>query len=99
MDKRCEIQFAELMLSLRVLSSNRLTTMTLFVSRVVSVITLLAWCAQAQDRARLDAVVQDFASRKQFMGSVLVARGSEVLLSKGYGFANMEWEIPNTPAT
>ena len=32
------------------------------------------------------------------MGSVLVA-GSEVLLSKGYGSANLEWEIPATPST
>jgi CubicO group peptidase (beta-lactamase class C family) len=30
---------------------------------------------------------------------VLVARGGEVLLSKGYGSANLEWSIPNSPAT
>jgi hypothetical protein len=28
------------------------------------------------------------------MCSVLVARGDEVLLSKGYGSANLEWNIP-----
>ena len=33
------------------------------------------------------------------MGSVLVARGDDVLLSKGYGAANLEWDIPNTPDT
>jgi CubicO group peptidase (beta-lactamase class C family) len=33
------------------------------------------------------------------MGSVLLARGGEVLFSKGYGFANAEWEIPNSPST
>jgi len=33
------------------------------------------------------------------MGSMLVARGSEVLLSKGYGSANLEWGIANTPST
>jgi hypothetical protein len=27
------------------------------------------------------------------MGTVLVARGSEILLNKGYGHANLEWEI------
>ena len=31
--------------------------------------------------------------------SVLAARGDEVLLSKGYGSANLEWNIPNSPAT
>lgn len=34
-----------------------------------------------------------------FMGSVLVAHGGEVLLSKGYGMANLEHNIPNTPST
>ena len=33
------------------------------------------------------------------MGTVLVARGDEILLNKGYGQANVEWNIPNTPAT
>ena len=34
-----------------------------------------------------------------FMGTVLVARGSQVVLSKGYGSADLEWDIPNTPNT
>lgn len=33
------------------------------------------------------------------MRSVLVARGSEVLFARGYGMANLEWNIPNTPTT
>ena len=33
------------------------------------------------------------------MGSVLVARGNQVLFSKGYGFANLEWRVPNGAAT
>jgi CubicO group peptidase (beta-lactamase class C family) len=33
------------------------------------------------------------------MGTVLVARDGEVLLSEGFGFANLEWRIPNTPVT
>jgi CubicO group peptidase (beta-lactamase class C family) len=34
-----------------------------------------------------------------FMGSVLVVKGDEVLLSKGYGKANLEHDIDNTPDT
>ena len=34
---------------------------------------------------------------KEFSGSVLVAKGENVLLSKGYGMADYEEEIPNTP--
>ena len=47
----------------------------------------------------MDQVVQYYASEKKFMGSVLVARGDTVLFSKGYGFANLEWDIPDSPAT
>ena len=59
----------------------------------------LAGAAASQDVARMEKVVQDAVAGKTFMGSVLVARGDEVLLSKGYGFANIEWEIPNAPNT
>jgi CubicO group peptidase (beta-lactamase class C family) len=59
----------------------------------------MATAAFAQDAARMDQIVQSFVTNNQFMGSVLVSRGSEVLLSKGYGFANLEWQIPNTPST
>ncbi len=52
----------------------------------------------AQDTARMDQVVQSYVAN-HFMGSVLVARGDKVLFSKGYGFANLEWDIPNTPDT
>ncbi len=47
----------------------------------------------------MDQVIQSYVSSKTFMGSVLVAQGDEVLLSKGYGSANLEWNIPNSPAT
>ena len=35
----------------------------------------------------------------QFNGSVLVADKGEVIYKKGFGFADMEWEIPNQPDT
>jgi len=60
---------------------------------------LLAWSCLAQNAARMDQIVQSYVADHRFMGSVLVARGSEVLLSKGYGFANLEWDIPNAPNT
>ena len=47
----------------------------------------------------MDQIVQSYAAKKTFMGSVLVARGSDVLFSKGYGAANLEWDIPNAPNT
>ncbi len=53
----------------------------------------------AQDSTRMDQVVQSYAANRQFMGSVLVARGGQVLFSKGYGSADLEWDVPNSPAT
>ena len=47
----------------------------------------------------MEQVIRSFVTAKQFMGSVLVARGDDVLLDKGYGFADLEWDIPNTPTT
>lgn len=60
---------------------------------------LLAGVSLAQDAGRMDQVVESYLSNKQFMGSVLTARGGQILISKGYGFANFEWNIPNSPQT
>lgn len=35
----------------------------------------------------------------RFMGTVLAAKGDQIILSKGYGSANLEWNIPNAPST
>ena len=55
--------------------------------------------APTPNLARMEQVVQSFVKDKQFMGAVLVARGNDVLLDKGYGFANLEWNIPDSPKT
>ena len=67
-------------------------------NRITLVLSLGAVCL-AQDAARMDLTVQPYVDQKQFMGSVLVARGDQVLFSKSYGSANLEWNIPNTPST
>ena len=53
----------------------------------------------AQDTARMDQIVRSYVTSGTFTGSVLVARGSDVLFSKAYGLANVEWNIPSTPGT
>ena len=53
----------------------------------------------SQDVSQMEQLVQSYVSSKRFMGSVLVALGHHVLLSKGYGFANLEWNVPNSPST
>jgi len=46
-----------------------------------------------------DALISAYNKLRQFNGSALVAEKGSVILSKGYGLANMEWQIPNTPDT
>lgn len=48
---------------------------------------------------RLDAVVLPYAEAETFAGAVLVARGNEPLLRKGYGIANRITGAANTPET
>ncbi len=55
--------------------------------------------AGVEDTARMEQVIQSYVQSRRFMGAVLVARGTDVVLNKGYGLANVEWEVPNTPAT
>lgn len=69
------------------------------VSTCVFLVGLVPLFSVAQDAARIEQVVQEYVANKQFMGSVLVARGDQIVFDKGYGFAYLEWQIPNTPTT
>jgi CubicO group peptidase (beta-lactamase class C family) len=46
---------------------------------------------------RMEQIIDSFANAKQFMGEVLVAEDGRAVLDKSYGFANVEWQVPNTP--
>src|SRR6266446_6846269 len=56
-------------------------------------------CSAQDNLTRMEQVVQSYVSNKQFMGSVLIARDQTIVLDKGYGFANLEWNVPNSPTT
>ena len=68
-------------------------------ARVFAIVLILATPGLGQDVARMEELVRSFTPNNRFMGAVLVARSESVLLNKGYGSANLEWEIPNSPAT
>lgn len=53
--------------------------------------------AHGQSPERLAAIAQSFADRGLFTGTVLVARGDQVLLDRGWGLASQEWQVPNAP--
>jgi CubicO group peptidase (beta-lactamase class C family) len=66
---------------------------------LLGLLALRATPASAQNVARMEEVIQSHVGASTFMGSVLVARDREIVLSRGYGFANLEWQIPNSPTT
>src|SRR5262245_17501843 len=95
------------MLGRRALPDGRLAALGAAPPFLRWVLVLLAWLGGAlggatdclaQDVARMDRVVQSYVSHGTFAGSVLVARGSHVIVSKGYGLANVEWNVPNSPS-
>lgn len=54
----------------------------------------------AQDKvSKIDSLMQICHEFGQFNGTVLVAEGGKVIYKKGFGLANMEWNIPNKPDT
>jgi CubicO group peptidase (beta-lactamase class C family) len=48
---------------------------------------------------QVDAYVKTYLDIGGFNGSLLIAKGGKVLLSKGYGSANYELNVPNAPQT
>ena len=48
---------------------------------------------------KVDDLLEAHVAINDFHGTVLLARDGKPLVMKGYGFANIEWQIPNTPDT
>ena len=49
--------------------------------------------------ARINRAATFYQHRDGFMGMVAVARDHQLILQRGYGYANLEWQIPFTPDT
>jgi CubicO group peptidase (beta-lactamase class C family) len=48
---------------------------------------------------KIDKLISTYAEYGKFNGTVLVAEKGKVIYKKGFGSANMEWNIPNQPDT
>jgi CubicO group peptidase (beta-lactamase class C family) len=84
-------------LSMRqMLSSTRLLTLALLIA--ASPVTANSPDAVAIEE-EVDRLLTPLVQRDLVSGSVLIARGGEILLAKGYGQANREHSSPNTPET
>ena len=73
--------------------------LNIFLTVILSYV-LFQTTAPAQDKA---AIIEELMNKHydygQFNGSVLVAENGNVIFKKGYGYANMEWDIPNSADT
>jgi CubicO group peptidase (beta-lactamase class C family) len=70
----------------------------LFILFIVAFMTTANSFAQ-QTARKIDALLKQYYDYGQFNGSVLVAENGKVIYKKGFGMANMEWNIPNQPDT
>lgn len=67
-------------------------------AHVLFVIALTISDVEAQQLVtRVDEYMNAAVRQGRFSGSVLIAREGQVLLSKGYGMASLELDVPNTP--
>src|SRR5690606_14244065 len=71
---------------------------TAFVAVIAFVATLTVSFAQTKT-IQLDELLNKYTEYGQFQGSVLVGDQGKVIYKKGFGMANMEWDIPNAPDT
>lgn len=70
------------------------------VAFAATLILVLSLQALAQDLApKFDEYLGEITKQGRFTGSVLVSRDGKEIFSKGYGLANAEFDIPNTPNT
>ena len=74
-----------------------------FLGPMVVVVALAATSSQldaaGSKTAALDSLLTYSQQHGLFSGAVLVASGDSVVLEKGYGWADREWDVPITPDT
>jgi len=75
-----------------------LVALCLFVFQSTSAQNAAAPSAR-QITARVDEYMKSAVEVERFSGSILVARDGQAIISKSYGMANVELDVPNTPNT
>ncbi len=55
-------------------------------------------CAEDETRA-VDTLLTSYHDAGLFNGSALVSRNGHVIFKRGFGFADLEWKVPNAPDT
>src|SRR5436305_3346453 len=69
------------------------------IARALAVFLVAAPLFAASKAEKIDALLTAYNQLRYFNGSALVAGHGNVILRKGYGLANMEWQVPSRPDT
>jgi CubicO group peptidase (beta-lactamase class C family) len=78
----------------------RLPNCLLQTALLTIILAILVHPGDAQTRVEdFQRVVQPYVDAQMFMGSVLVAKEGKSVFNRAYGMANLEWSVPNSPAT
>lgn len=62
-------------------------------------LSLNARTATSTQKELIQKLIESYRIQGFFNGSVLVAEKGKVIFSDGFGYANMEWKVKNTPET
>lgn len=73
-------------------------TAKIFTLFIIAFVTATNAFAQ-QNVKKIDALLKQYYGYGQFNGAILVTENGRVIYKKGFGMANMEWNIPNQPDT
>ena len=76
-----------------------------FLLYIILITSILSGCAQVgkqnpaqpSKNERIDELFTYYTDSGEFSGAVLIAQNDQILLRKGYGFANREEQILYTP--
>ena len=79
-------------------NKHKTLTTTLFILLILSIGVINPLWAQ-EKAAKIDELLSKYYEYNLFNGSVLAADGGKVIYEKGFGYANVEHQIPNTPET
>jgi len=60
---------------------------------------LYTLCVSQDIESKVDEFINAHMKNGNFNGSILIAKNGRILVSKGYGYANMEHNVLNTPQT
>ncbi|MGC9367396.1 MAG: serine hydrolase [bacterium] len=66
---------------------------------IIFLVSFISMQLFADFNEEIDNLVQTYTDQNKFMGSVLVVKDDQIIISKGYGFADIAHQIENNPQT